>query len=348
MTLTSPEARFVTACLRDDTPVPDATDLDWRAVVHLTVRHRVMAFVLGSPLPTDVGHALRQEMLTSHAVVMLLESELRRVVEAFAGLPVMVLKGPGLARTLYDDPARRPYADLDVSVQRSDESRAVEALALLGYSELPYEPNTGHHSECGFHRLFGGANQRALIELHVDPLQLGVQPVCEAERWQRAVPLPGFEPALMLGPSDQLVTLSVHAHKHGYSRLLWFKDLDLLLRRGAIDWSIVVDAARREGVAASVWYTLQLTRRLLGTPLPAHVDRLRPHWLTRCAYEFVWPTRRVLNLEGYLRRRAVQLFVAESWHGILPSLLLMGRHRARLRIALDVLLARPPSQQPHA
>jgi hypothetical protein len=135
----------------------------------------------------------------------------------------------------------------------------------------------------------------------------------------------------MLAAEDQVVHLSVHAQKHGFSRLIWLKDLDLLLRQQHIDWNIVRDVAHREGVAASVWYALELTRTLLGTPLPAAALRWQPSLATRLLYAAVWPARRVTGLQGFLRRRAVQFVPADSWRGMLPSLLLMGRRSARVR-----------------
>jgi putative nucleotidyltransferase-like protein len=146
----------------------------------------------------------------------------------------------------------------------------------------------------------------------------------------------------MLEREDQLVQLSVHAQKHGFSRLIWLKDLDLLLRHegGRLDWRLVEDVATREGVSASVWYALELAHTLLGTPLPGVAKRLAPRRLLKLLYAAVWPEQRIANLEGFLRRRAVQFHAAESWKGMLPSLILMGRRSVRARLLAGALLQR--------
>ena len=146
----------------------------------------------------------------------------------------------------------------------------------------------------------------------------------------------------MLAPDDQLVHLSVRVHKHGFSRLIWLKDLDLLLRAHAdtLNWTRIAQVARAEGVSASVWYALQITHALLGTRLPLAAASLRPSLATRVLYRAVWPTTRITSLEGFLRRRAVQMFVAESWRGTLPSLILMGRRWTRLSLILHTALPR--------
>jgi hypothetical protein len=172
--------------------------------------------------------------------------------------------------------------------------------------------------------------------------------VAEEERWQRAVAMPELGAgALALGDEDQLVQLCVHVHKHGFSRLIWLKDLDLFIRRRGpnLDWRLIEDVARREGVRSSVWYALSLASELLGTPAtPA--AQMAPAAPIRALYERVWPRRGVAALDGAMRRRAVQFHVAESWRGMLPTLVLMGRRRERIRLLAQALRHRSTGSQP--
>lgn len=362
----TPEAIFVILCARERCEKARLMEaarsvLCWETVADMAARHRVAAYVLAAAAQCGLESSepafarLSAESISRQAVTMLLNSELERIVGRLgaASVPLLVLKGPVLARTIYVDPAFRPFADLDLSVQARHEHEAASALLGLGYTELGYETGAGHPAHAGhddggtFHRLFAGvfagADNRALVELHLDPLQLGVAPVCEAERWARALPVPGLDDAKMLCPEDQIVQLSVHAQKHGYSRLIWLKDLDLLLRAHAdhLDWPQIVEVARREGVAGSVWYTLGLTAVLLGTPVgTGALKALRPALPVRLLYRLVWPRRRVIRLEGFLRRRAVQFHAADSLRGMLPSLILMGRRATRTRLLLASLFGR--------
>jgi len=178
---------------------------------------------------------------------------------------------------------------------------------------------------------------RALIELHSDPLQLGLSPIDEGGRWARAVAAPDLGPgALTLGEDDQLLQLCVHAHKHGFSRLMWLKDLDLLVRtrEARLEWRLVDAVARREGVRASIWYALSLASAILGTRMPAAAEAMAPAPPIRLLYRRVWPVERIGGLNAGMRRRAVQFHAAESWRGMLPTLVLMGRRRDRARLLL--------------
>jgi hypothetical protein len=147
----------------------------------------------------------------------------------------------------------------------------------------------------------------------------------------------------MLSLEDQVIQLSVHVHKHGFNRLIWLKDLDLLVRElgDVMDWTMVEACARAEGVEGSVWYTLWLASKLLGTPVPeAPMRALAPILPVRALYRQVWPPAGVANLQGHMRRRAVQFLAADSWRGMLPNLVLMGRRRARLRAIVSAVLRR--------
>ena len=182
-----------------------------------------------------------------------------------------------------------------------------------------------------------------MVELHLDPLQMGLKPTREAARWERAHPVEALPGALMLSLEDQIIQLSVHVHKHGFNRLIWLKDLDLLVRTygETLDWAAVRAGARAEGVASSVWYTLWLASTLLATPVPpAQLRALAPTPAVRLLYRQVWPPAGVANLHGHMRRRAVQFLAADSWRGMLPNLVLMGRRGARFRAMMSAVLRR--------
>jgi hypothetical protein len=356
-----PEAHFVTLCVREpDTVEPleilrnASTVQDWDGLVVTAVRHGVAAFVQQAvaseqvTIPERVDGALRAAVLFSVARTMRLNAVLATALAALgaAKVPVIVLKGPTLERTIYSARKLRPYGDIDITVRDRDSAAAADILLESGFTEVPYEAEAarqchpGHDLGGAFHRIFVTRDRQAVVELHTDPLQLGLKPTCEAARWERAIPMPGLPDALMLCPEDQVVQLSVHVHKHGFNRLIWLKDLDLLLRayQHQLDWDLVTSVARQEGVQASVWYTLYLTRMLLATPIPAGLlERLQPALPLRALYSQVWPARRIANLNMQMRRRAVQFHLAESWRGTLPSLLLMGRRLDRARSIVQTI-----------
>jgi hypothetical protein len=302
---------------------------------------------LGTEVPRKARSALERRRSEAAASTLLVDGELVPALSALraVGTPPIVLKGPAVARMLYDDPSLRPYGDLDVAVPEASRVTAAAALLAHGYVDRESPQDAAWRRMAGqvrgaasFHQLFASP-RGPLVELHADMLTLGLRPICDSDRWGRARPLPGLAGALALAPEDQLVTLAVHAHKHGFERLIWLKDLELLVRRTeSLDWSMVVDTAWREGVAASLWYALELARRLLGCQISSDLLRqLRPAPPVQLLYHAVWPVSAIARLEGRMHRRAVQLVAVDSWRGIVPNVVLMGRRRERVMAARDFL-----------
>ena len=297
-------------------------------------------------VPNHVVSELRKVALYDIARSMRLRSALREMLMALqdAGARVIVLKGVALATLLYGNPNVRPSQDIDLLCREEDYRKVRDTLAALGYDTDadPTLPARRAAHEGYFDRHFFSPDGLVHVELHVDSLKLGVRPRHSDSIWLRARHIEiGGVSALALGPEDQVLTLSVHLHRHGYNRLIWFKDIDLLIRRYAddLDWGIVTGAAKAEGAQASLWYTLRLLRKMLGAPIPEKVMAdLRPNPLIRWAFARIWPELRVLNLRSRTRRRAVQFSISESWRGVIPSLLLMGRRRDKIGILMRRLL----------
>ena len=361
----SPEARFITRCVRaPETLLPRELEqaaqavTDWQDLAQLAANHGVSAFVRQAisrenlAVPTSVADGLRNATLGQIAHVARLNVALFKILPALqvAGVPVMILKGPVLSRLVYPDATLRPYSDIDLNIREPDEEAAVATLLGVGLEEIPHgaeverQAHAHHvHEGAAFHRVFMNPEGGVMVELHLDPLQMGLKTTHEAARWERAQPAPGLTGALMLSPEDQIIQLSVHVHKHGFSRLIWIKDLDLLVRTfgETLNWAAVRADARAEGVENSVWYTLALAVRLFLTPVPpAVLASLAPSPFVRLLYRQVWPPDGVANLQGHMRRRAVQFLAADSWRGMLPNLVLMGRRGARARAIVSAVLRR--------
>jgi hypothetical protein len=148
------EARFVVACVCEPVEA-DASEVavaasvvtDWERVAQLAVTPWMSAFVrlaiarAAISLPTAAEQVLREAARVAIARKLQLDAELSRVLETFAaaGLPVIVLKGLVLARTIYAESALRPYSDIDLSVPVEQEGAAAALLEQLGLTEVPYE-----------------------------------------------------------------------------------------------------------------------------------------------------------------------------------------------------------------
>ena len=129
-------------------------------------------------------------------------------------VPALLLKGPSIARWLYDQPGERPYGDVDLLVPAGAETRAETALRGLGYRPDPGlgRPDPGVAAN---HVWLRGAGER--VELHVS--LIGIR-AATADVWPLLAPGAetldvGGERAAVLGPPARALHLALHAAQHG-------------------------------------------------------------------------------------------------------------------------------------
>jgi hypothetical protein len=253
------------------------------------------------------------------------------------GVPVAVLKGAVIAQQFYPDTDLRPYRDIDLLVPLEANESVAAICARLGY--VVAEDHGGTHAahegtcETPFETAYVHSQTGLSLDVHYDHLQVGLRPRELDGLWRRSEPWTFHRAqARCPGLNDLFLSLAVHLHRHGFERLIWFKDLDLIIRRAGekLDWRWLDETARAEGVGASLQHTLWLLERLLATPLPddaatlARVSRL---------HRLLWREEDVIEAEERPGRwrRAVQFAPAEGLRGALPSLVLMGRRSDKLQ-----------------
>lgn len=353
----SPEARILTLLLHEDgLRYPGLHKLmdeavNWSKLAELAETHgivgliapRISEFHREGLIPDSVARQLEIKALGTAAASMRIQAEIQKLATLSRGInvPLIVMKGAAVASLLYAKPHIRQAGDIDLLCKEADYTRLHDAMVAAGYTtdESRELPDKCSSLETSFEQHFRPAGNGVLIELHVDSIKLGVKPSHSDSIWDRAVPVRiGDADLLSMSPRDMALMLPVHLHRHGFTRLAWFKDIDLLVRKygDEIDWDKVYADARLEGASASLWLTFDLLEEMLGTPFPAGlVSRFKPSPITQFLWRMVWTRKSIIGLEAATRRRAVQFSLSESWRGTLPSLILMGRRREKLRILLS-------------
>ena len=338
-------------------PLPplDSPNL-WRTVVDLAIEHRV-APLLWEALsrapevnaPAGVKDALFAQLLRSSATRLLCENALADVVRILRsrGVEVIVLKGATVAHSVYARPELRIYHDIDVLCHVADYPALHEALFASGYTSAGTLDARGTHeqlaekpspSESHSVRAFYDPSGDVKIEVHFDALQLGLLDRHEEQFWRqsRTREVNGVE-IRELSPEHQFLHLALHAHRHGYSRLSWLIELDLLVRRefGSMDWGLLTHVARGEGIGTALRHALATTHAVLGTPIPVLP---RPTLEERClgaCYRVAWPFARARSLSQHEHHRLLHFLPDDDdVRNVLYGLVLMGRRREKLHAIL--------------
>ncbi len=249
---------------------------------------------LGASVDTPGGEALERLSRVTEFRAMTLEDRLRRVIAAFheAGIPVILLKGAGLALSAYPSFTHRPMGDIDLLVSPHHARRAWDVALAQGWIWDEYVYPEGHYQ--AHHHLpplFDGARTGARLELHT-ALSLASHPFAlsfeEAQAVSRPVGALDDGRTRCLDPEHTLIHLAVHfAWAHLASFGIWrlARDVDALARQG-IDWEKATEAAKRYRAEPALFWSLQLASSLSGVDVapPEVLRAVRPshaEWLIR-------------------------------------------------------------------
>lgn len=204
----------------------------------------------------------------------LLAKELARLLQLLgdAKMPVIPLKSTVLAEALYEDPAFRVCADIDLLVPTHNVIDAHNLILSSGYQSQITQPfflklleRYGKDCElmredqfctyplelhCGL--LWGGRLERDLLRaIWADAVRTSFYGV----------------PAFALSSDWEFLYLAVHAARHGRHSLKWFVDLDRFCSRSPLDWGSIQQKAQRLGWEKVVRDSLLICAQLLGSPI---------------------------------------------------------------------------------
>ena len=293
--LLSPEARLLVLALRPDSSAElQATladpGLDWSRLVWLAEKEKATTVLwqalrrlpAGQVAPDRAAHLSRLARVSEFRMLHL-EHLLGGVLDVLTaqGIEVVLLKGAGLAASVYGSFAARPMYDLDLLVQPSDARQAWLALRHAGWlhkaKEFPPELYEQHHHLPPLDEPTGAGFS---VELHTEAGASVIGLSSAAIRGQaRRIEVLGRK-ALVPSAEHLVLHLAVHfAWNHSMTSAGWrsIRDLQQLVAARAFAWESVIEMARATRAETSCYWTFRLARALAGVPVPdAVLHSLQP------------------------------------------------------------------------
>ncbi|MFT5433082.1 MAG: hypothetical protein ACI9OJ_003787 [Myxococcota bacterium] len=216
------------------------------------------------------------------------------------GLDALLLKGSGLALTVYESFSERPMIDVDLLAAPGQARRTWEVLRDAGWKPFHAQGLDPEFREVHHHHmthLADPAGTGFTLEVHTGlfvtagPFQLDVEDI-----WRDAIQHE-VEGRRFFTPSvaHQVIHLSIHfAWSHLMDSAAWrtFRDIRFLIEKGLVDWEAVIDEAHRVRATTCVYWTLRLARDVQGIEIPDWILRRTappgPPWrLTQLARSYV-------------------------------------------------------------
>lgn len=295
-------------CKGERPHLPDAPGLadDLIAAVR---HHRIapLAHVALREAHPELASRLREDRDAALLNHLRVTAVLGGVADVLDGIDWLVFKGPVLSEFAHPVAGLRFYKDLDLLVAPEDLREACRRLFGTGWRSMIGDASLLSKELPGEIPL--ADRNRVVLDLHWSMVvmksvrgrfRMAAGPVLQ-RRVQETI---GPARVWRLAPADGLVHVCHHAALIGASRLGHVLDADQLARQ-VDDWDTVVTRAREWGAGVEVAVVLGRAHRLLGTPLPADLDRRLG--LSRCLsrtlenIDRVWPIQRLRRDASWVR-----------------------------------------------
>lgn len=227
-----------------------------------------------SVVPGQIHDRLKCRVVALAGSNLMLSDELAAIHRELArrDISCLPLRGLALAAYLPDAPEVRPMGDIDLLVRREDFPGVRDVLQHLGFAEMDRRPG---FAETYSYTLEFVKDRHGWIT--VEPhWTLAYPPFMETidmgAVWSRSRrgTVAGIETKLLC-PEDLLINLCWHlVHKGSAAPLLWWYELDLLLRRhaSAVDWSRLVSTIGPGAPAGLLADALTTLVREFRSPIP--------------------------------------------------------------------------------
>jgi hypothetical protein len=264
--------------------------IDWGYLTHIAGYHGVqplLYYQLRSMAAESVDEGtlnkLRRVVGARSAHSMMLENELGQLAGFFAeeGVPLLAIKGPVLAQSVYRSVALRPFVDLDLVVRRDDFRRVEALLQSREYRDLPLNPFQKAsylfiHGQYTFWRRVAGMGAAVVLDIHTAIMPPGysyAEDFDDLFARSTTLPMAGTE-THMLEREDLLMVLCYHGLKNRWDRLKYICDVAESIRAYPdLDWDTVYGRAHAMHSERVLRLGLALARRLLDAPLPGEIAR---------------------------------------------------------------------------
>jgi hypothetical protein len=204
------------------------------------------------------------------------EQELRQLIQALAAedVDVLLLKGAGLAYTVYPAPHLRPRVDTDLMLRYDSLARAEQVFSALGWARS-IEPERELSSAQRHYAKPGPCGTTEHLDVHwkISNPRVFADALSFEELLARSINvLPLGTSARTLAYPDALFLACVHrvAHHDDALNLLWLWDIHLLVERlSRSERRAFVALAQRESMCTVCCRGLELASQLFGTDLAA-------------------------------------------------------------------------------
>lgn len=198
--------------------------------IQLIGDHRLTSTIYNNTKTNASLHQLIESYYVSNKFnQLLLTSTLQQVSESLNEINWIILKGPSLSQTLYDDPCERTSKDLDILIEAEFLDEVIHRLTSSGFLLKTFFKTKKQQSalvKYHHHIEFTSPNGEISVEVHWKLLKdslysFDVTKIMSQKVQQRI----GEKTYWKLDEETEIIYLVLHGIHHGFFRLQWLNDI---------------------------------------------------------------------------------------------------------------------------
>jgi Uncharacterised nucleotidyltransferase len=305
-----PSSDLVALALRDPESLTGMTPLAWDLLIRQArsgdLLARIGSLLEDRALLADVPAGPGAHLAAAGTLAAAQQDEVRREVAHIGAalrplaVPVVLLKGAAYVLAELPPALGRTFSDVDVLVPRDRLADVEAALMLAGWASTNPSEYDQQYYRRWMHELppLQHIRRQTVLDVHhaILPDTARLRPP-SGKLFDAARILPGNEKIFVLAPAD----LVLHSMAHLFHNEEWshglrdLSDLDLLLRHFGTTpgfWQHLVARAVELDLARPLYYGLDQTHGILGTPVPTStLEATRPFappWPLRTLMQRLW------------------------------------------------------------
>ena len=268
--------------------------------------HRLGGLLLDA-IEAGTAEVTRDDLRTLTAADLGTEAHHRRLWDVIAdvseglaerGIETAVLKGVVNEARWYQRLAQRPTTDVDLLVSPGHVDRVDEILATYGAAH-PAPAEATKMVRLGQLQHVHFEYRGVTIDVHLDPLKLGVPATTAATIWDTTESLarPDGGTVRVLGRPAALLLALLHTNKDRFAYLGSYEEIRRIAQDPAMDWAAIHRLVDAEGLAAPAWCSLAA----IATAIDVAPSVPAAGGWRSLAWHRIWPERS--RLRGHEGRR---------------------------------------------
>ncbi len=265
--------------------------LDWEKLRNISLKQQVYQFLYynlkesgtSGLIPSKILDETKSAYYANLIRNLSLEKEILLISEKAKtkNLQIIPFRGTSAIYGVYNNPALRQMADVDILVKPEDFQSVKNILLETGYQEHDSE---GHSMDDGsitsFFKKISG-NLTAFIEPHTAIASPRPYDIELPHLWERSVQITiENKKILILSKEDLILSIALHLRRHA-RRLVLKSIVDtaeiLNADKNTLDWDYIIKNACNNRMISSLYLSLYLAKELLGADAPRDaINRIKP------------------------------------------------------------------------